>query len=150
MAQGDLAGAATQMAMAVQLDPEDAVAHAALAVVRLRQQRFHEAEASLRQALGLRPAEADFHMNLGVALRMLGKPDEAIGSLRVALLLRPAFVEARVNLAVTLLAGDPSFYMALMIKMDMIRHYMHLHPFHWLTRRPVFPKLIDLLLLLRR
>ena len=100
---GDLAGAAEQFMVAVQLDPDDGVSHAGLGTARLRQQRFHEAEASLRQALGLRPAEPEIHMNLGVCLRMLGKLDEAIGSLRVALLLRTDYPQAQVNLGLVLL-----------------------------------------------
>jgi tetratricopeptide (TPR) repeat protein len=96
-------GAAELFLKAVRLQPDNPMAHAGLGSARLIQQRFQEAEASLRQALGLSPANHEIHMHLALALRALGRHDEAIGSLRVALLLRPNYDEAQTNLGMLLL-----------------------------------------------
>jgi Flp pilus assembly protein TadD len=99
---GELARAAQLYRRAVEADPHDAEARAALGLALAEQGRLEEAVASLREALQLRPNHARAHHNLGVALAEQGRLEEAVASLREALRLRPDYAEACYNLGNTL------------------------------------------------
>ena len=92
---------------ALELDPELAEAHVALAEIRLSDERdFSGTEAALRRALDLQPGNADTHAHLGHFLAMLGRLDEAIAVRRRSVELDPLSEQAHLGLADTLfLAG---------------------------------------------
>ncbi|MGH9794536.1 MAG: tetratricopeptide repeat protein [Candidatus Acidiferrales bacterium] len=78
--------------------PELAEAHAGLGAVRVRQERFAEAEVACHEALRLRPAYPEALLNLGRALDCQRRWAGAERAARAALELRPEFPEAFNNL----------------------------------------------------
>jgi len=109
---------------ATQLLPEDAEAHANLAVTLLELGRLEDAVISYQRALQIKPDYADAHINLGNALRSLGQLDEALASYRRALAIKPEYAEAHRNLGNALLQAGRvdeavvSYRRALAIKPD--------------------------------
>jgi spermidine synthase len=95
---GSLDAAATQLHMAVRLDPSDVQARADLAGVLIQTRQFDAAADELRAATHLMPASSELHNKLGVALASQNKIDEAVDEFERALKLRPEFAEARTNL----------------------------------------------------
>jgi tetratricopeptide (TPR) repeat protein len=87
---------------ATQLLPDDAEAHANLAVALLDLGRLDEAVASYQRALEIKSDYVDAHINLGNALRSLGRLDEAVTSYRSALVIDPGHAEVHNNLGLAL------------------------------------------------
>ncbi len=83
---------------AVELDPDDAMAHKNLGNALLDEGRLEEAEASYRRALELDPGFAAAHFNLGTVLLEQGKPEEATPSYRRSIELDPVDAEAHILL----------------------------------------------------
>jgi predicted O-linked N-acetylglucosamine transferase (SPINDLY family) len=83
---------------AVQLAPDDAIAHNNLGNALREHGKYAEAIASFRQALALKPDFAVAHCGLGLALRGGDQLDEAIRSYRHALIYRPDHLDAHNNL----------------------------------------------------
>jgi predicted Zn-dependent protease with MMP-like domain len=69
--------AAEHLARSVELDPDDAEAHANLALARFRSCRFAEAETAARRALELEPGLPDAHAVHALALERRGLFEEA-------------------------------------------------------------------------
>jgi Flp pilus assembly protein TadD len=99
---GDDRGAEDAFRKAVQLDPNNAEAHANLGVALANQGKRAEAIAEFRQALRLNPNNSMAHNNLGTVLDEQGKLEEAIAEFRQALRLNPNDVVARRNLGLVL------------------------------------------------
>src|SRR5262249_19186387 len=74
---------------AIDLDPELAEAHAALAVLRVIQLRWHEAEASFRRAIDLNPSYASAHHWYALWHLERGDFDRARAEMRAAQSLDP-------------------------------------------------------------
>ena len=103
----DYRNAATLWQSAVRAVPDNARAHANLALALDEAGRLAEAIPSYRRALELDPHLSQAHNNLGSALYRLGRMPEAIAALRRALAARPHFLAARYNLGQALVAvGD--------------------------------------------
>jgi tetratricopeptide (TPR) repeat protein len=81
--------AASRFEIALRADPREFRAHAGLAEVRLEQQRYAEAEASLLRALELDPTFGSAHNSLGVAYAMTGRPQRAVEEFGIAARLSP-------------------------------------------------------------
>ena len=79
---------------AIELDPDDAVAHVNLGLALGKQGKLDEAIESFRRAIELDSNDADAHYNLGVILADQGKLDEAIQSHRRAIELDPKEAKA--------------------------------------------------------
>ncbi len=89
-------------------NPDAALAHNNLGVLRLKQERWTEAAAQLEAAVRLAPRDALARTNLGTAFAHLGQLDAALAQQREAVQLDPASATAHFNLANTLaLAGQP-------------------------------------------
>lgn len=91
---------------ALTLDPGNARAYAALAILQLGDKRHAEAIESARKAVSLNPNDAEAVSNLAIVLAYSGQPDEAVEAIEQALRLNPAPVPA-----FQLLAGKV-FYLA--------------------------------------
>lgn len=74
---------------ALELDPDLAEAHTALARGLMGQLKWRQAEASFRRALDLNPSDARTHLWFGEWLAVKGTADEAVASARRALALDP-------------------------------------------------------------
>ncbi|MBL8142595.1 MAG: tetratricopeptide repeat protein [Acidobacteria bacterium] len=74
---------------ALELDPDLAEAHSALARGLMGQLKWRQAEASFRTALDLNPSDARTHLWFGEWLAVKGTADEAVASARRALALDP-------------------------------------------------------------
>jgi len=81
--------AAARFEMALRANPREVRAHAGLAEVRLEQQRYAEAEASLLRALELDPTIGSAHNSLGVAYAFTGRPQRAVEEFGIAARLSP-------------------------------------------------------------
>jgi serine/threonine-protein kinase len=103
MDQPDLAGAEKHLVRALELKPDSALACQNLGVIRMRQERWPEAEALLRKSIRLDDRYANFHCDLGIVLRRQSKSGEAIAPLRRAVDLEPAFADAHHVLGLALL-----------------------------------------------
>ena len=109
---------------AVQLSPQDAVAHNNLGNALIELGRLDEAEASYRQAIALKPDFAEAHNNLGNTLQELGRLDEALASYTQAIALKPDYAEAHSNLGVMLQGlgrldeAEASYTQAIALKPD--------------------------------
>jgi tetratricopeptide (TPR) repeat protein len=75
--------------MAVSLDPNDPIAHRALAFVRTNQGDLDEAEAELQIALRIEPTHADIVAYMANLRVLQGRPEDAIGWAEKALHLNP-------------------------------------------------------------
>lgn len=99
---GDLAGAEDAYRKAIEVEPDDPTAHAALADILDLQDRASEAISEYRTALELDPSSPQNHHQLGRLLLRIGWVEEAIGHLRQAVALAPDFGEAYGALALAL------------------------------------------------
>ena len=81
--------AVRELRLAVQLDPDSALAHHYLATALFNAEDFAAAEAEFRQALRLQPT-ADNHYYLSACLMSLGRYDAALAELDTAARLQPA------------------------------------------------------------
>src|SRR6202012_2446371 len=84
------------------LRPDDAAAHANLAVVLMDQDLLDDAMIHCRRAVELRPDLAVTHHNLAVALKGLGALDEAEACCRRALAIAPDYAAALNTLGIVL------------------------------------------------
>lgn len=89
---------------AIELDPDDAEAHASLGILHSLRREGPAALRELRRAVELRPSYGDAHAWLGWVHLMTGQPREALGPARRAAELDPVAPAARVYLAEALLA----------------------------------------------
>jgi len=87
---------------AIELNPNNALAHNNLGNVLRDLKRHDEAEAMYRRAIELNPNNALAHNNLGNALRDLKRHDEAEAMYRRAIELDPKYYDAYGNLIVLL------------------------------------------------
>ena len=76
---------------ALELGPDDALAHRALAVALLWERRMEEACAVLAKAVELAPGDAETHVTRGNMLVYMHEPDLAIESLERAMRLNPRY-----------------------------------------------------------
>jgi tetratricopeptide (TPR) repeat protein len=96
----------TLFAHAVEVTPDNWVAHNNLGNALATEGRPEEAIAHFDEALRLQPSYADAQFGLGVALAAQGKFDEAIAQYERALELDPTHVQAHNNFGVILLARN--------------------------------------------
>jgi choline-sulfatase len=92
--EGDMAGAAPELAALVAADPANPVFRARLAELRRRQGDAAEAAALYRQAVAAAPEDADAWYNLGMTLSEAGEAGEARTALERTLSLDPGRAEA--------------------------------------------------------
>ncbi|MDH3589586.1 MAG: tetratricopeptide repeat protein [Gammaproteobacteria bacterium] len=98
LGQGDLSTAEREFRSAVQWDPKDASARAALALVLQRTGRQEEAVEQLESAIVASPHNAAYHYLIGMLYERMRKVDEAIAAYRQAVGLDPRYPEPRVLL----------------------------------------------------
>lgn len=79
---------------ALALDPKNAAAHHAHALLALSQRKFEQAAEHALNALELQHAMFEAHHTLGIALAWMGEIESAIQSFRIALTLQPGLVDA--------------------------------------------------------
>ena len=93
---------------AVELDPDSAEAHTAVAFLRYKfEWRWRDAEAEFRRAIALDPRNPLAHHWYGEFLSLQGRSTEGIGELRRALELDPSSLPIRADLAAAfILAGN--------------------------------------------
>ncbi len=90
-------------------NPDSAMVHNNLGVIRAGQGRLPEAVAEFGSALRLEPGYADAERNLGLALAREGRADEAVAHYEAALRLQPDMAEAHDDLGNALLVlGRPA------------------------------------------
>jgi predicted O-linked N-acetylglucosamine transferase (SPINDLY family) len=102
--QGRLDEAIADFRRAVQIDPDNAVAHGNLGLALILQGRLDEAIANCRRCVELKPDVAEGYSNLGRAWMAQGRIEEALACFRRALELRPGFAEAHNRLGLALQA----------------------------------------------
>jgi len=101
------------MGRAIEVNPDDYVAHDNLGEALRRRRRTDEAIVHFREAARIRPQSVEAHNNLGDALIAQGKVEEGAAHLQEALRLNPDFPEAHVNLGTALeKSGRPAEAMA--------------------------------------
>jgi tetratricopeptide (TPR) repeat protein len=83
---------------ALDLNPDNAVAHTTLGVLAMNEGRPDEALRHLSEAVRIEPAYPEAHFNLGVLYSKLGRRAEAITAYRTAIELRPDSPRAHTNL----------------------------------------------------
>jgi tetratricopeptide (TPR) repeat protein len=98
---GDDAGAARELEMVLQLNPDHPKASLNLAEALRAVGRLHEAESTLRNTLSLSESAATRN-NLGMILAQRGNTEEAITEFRRALVLAPDLTGGRTNLSLAL------------------------------------------------
>ncbi len=103
---GDLEAAEAGYREALELAPEDFVAHHLLGVVRNQQGNFAGALGPLDRALELNPRSALAHLNRGNALWGLGRAQEALTHFQFCLRFNPDQPDALLNCAAALGALD--------------------------------------------
>ena len=101
-AQGKLDEAISQYRHALELTPDDALAHSNLGTALAAQGKFDEAIGHYERALTLAPEDADSYSNLGNTLVALDRTDEAIRRFRQALDIDPSSAEAHGGLGAAL------------------------------------------------
>lgn len=101
-AQGKLDEAISQYRYALELTPDDALAHSNLGTALAAQGKFDEAIEHYERALALAPEDADSYSNLGNTLFALDRTDEAIRRFRQALEIDPSSAEAHGGLGAAL------------------------------------------------
>jgi predicted O-linked N-acetylglucosamine transferase (SPINDLY family) len=95
---GRLDAAAASYRLALEINPNFAIAHYNLAVVLSDLGKSDDAIAQYRRALEIQPEFAEAHGNLGNVLKDLGRLEDAVTSYRRALEIQPSFAEAHYNL----------------------------------------------------
>jgi len=90
---------------ALQIDPQNAVAHYNLGSLLGMRGNVEQSKLHLEQAVRFDPNYAEAHSNLGNVLLLLGNTKEASASYRKALELNPGFDDTRFNLGMALLRG---------------------------------------------
>ena len=85
LAATNLPAAIEQFTASLELNPDNADAHANLAQAMAMQGKLDRAEAEFRQALALKPLDAQIHRNFAATLGRLGKQREAAGQWQTAL-----------------------------------------------------------------
>ena len=109
---------------AVELSPQDALAHNNLGVTLQELGRLDRALASYTQAIALKPDYAEARSNLGNTLKQLGRLEDAEASYIQAISLKPDYAEAHKNLGNTLKAqgrlseAEASYIQAISFKPD--------------------------------
>ncbi|HEY1379498.1 MAG TPA: DUF6165 family protein [Gemmataceae bacterium] len=101
--QDRLDEAAAQARLALQLNPDTAIAHQVLGLLAWRAGRPREGIDRLRRALALRPDLPSAHNGLGLCHAQLGDHDSALRHYELALLLQVDHPHARFNRAMQLL-----------------------------------------------
>jgi len=97
--KGKMDAVIEQSQKALQIDPNQAVAHSALGLALLQKRgRWDEAVAHLQKAVEITPGAAS-HSNLGVALMQMGQVDEALAHYRAAVDIDPYGIDALSNMA---------------------------------------------------
>ncbi|PYQ12669.1 MAG: hypothetical protein DMF80_17115 [Acidobacteria bacterium] len=84
----------------LRLDPEDAAAHQALAIVYQGKGRTDQAEEEFRRAISLLPTSDEAHSLLGRMLCEQGRREEGIAELKKAIALRPNYWGHHYELAI--------------------------------------------------
>lgn len=84
-------------------NPRSWVGHSFLATELMREERFDEAVARLREAAGQMPDNADVHRTLGVVEASLGRYDEALAWLQQARQIEPANARVEQSLGAVLM-----------------------------------------------
>jgi len=88
-----------QFKIAVEIAPNEAVAHVALGAILCDHKHDYEgAIAEFQKAIAIDERNANAHHNLGVALKGKGDQDGAVAAYRKALALDPNFAEAHIRL----------------------------------------------------
>jgi tetratricopeptide (TPR) repeat protein len=87
---------------ALELAPNEAIAHNNLGYSLVQAGRVKEAIPQYEKALELSPDYAEAHNNLGLALARAGRPDEAVAHYQKALELNPELASAHINFGVML------------------------------------------------
>jgi len=105
MSLGNLAGAEREYREAVELAPEQAAIHHAVATLFVEQGDATTAELAFRAALEQDPSYWPSLNDLGLLLLSLGRPEEAVQLLRQAVTLRSGEATSRLNLALALLSA---------------------------------------------
>jgi Flp pilus assembly protein TadD len=100
--EGEYEAALPQWQKAVQLSPDEPLAHNNLGVALAEKGRAEEAIRHYRKALELDPQYPEAYNNLGEALARSGRYDQALALFERALTLDPTQVDARSNLGATL------------------------------------------------
>jgi predicted O-linked N-acetylglucosamine transferase (SPINDLY family) len=100
--QGRLDEAMASFQRAVEIKPDDAVAHGNWGLALTLQGKLDEAVAHYRRALELKPDFADAYSNLGRVWMTRGQITEALACFRRALELKPDFAEAHNRLGLAL------------------------------------------------
>lgn len=90
---------------AVEIDPDDALAHSSLGSVYQAQGALDSAEHHYRAALRVEPRLVPARYNLGLILETQGRTDEAMATYREALRVDPGHSDARNNLGTLLATG---------------------------------------------
>ncbi|OYW06231.1 MAG: hypothetical protein B7X11_01205, partial [Acidobacteria bacterium 37-65-4] len=89
---------------ALELDPDSAEAHTAVAFLRYKfEWRWHDAETEFQRAIALDPRDALAHHWYGEFLSLMGRSTEGINELRRALGLDPLSLAIRADLAAALI-----------------------------------------------
>jgi protein O-GlcNAc transferase len=96
---GEIDGAARLLSHHLESAPDDAAAHAELALMMLDLGDAEGARRRFDKALTLEPDNAALHNDLGTALQRVNRESEAIAAYRRALELNPDLPSARYNLA---------------------------------------------------
>ena len=94
-AGGDTAGAVRQFKKALELNPQNAVAHSNLGGVLVTQGLVEEGVSHLNEAIRLDPANGGPYYNLGMLRSRQGRADEAIQQLTLAVRYRPEVADAQ-------------------------------------------------------
>jgi predicted O-linked N-acetylglucosamine transferase (SPINDLY family) len=95
---GERARGLSLLARALELEPDNALAHYQLGVALDEQQRVREALDHYEQAIRAMPNFAEAHNNRGVALKALGRVEQALASFERAIALNPDYGKAHANL----------------------------------------------------
>jgi predicted O-linked N-acetylglucosamine transferase (SPINDLY family) len=96
--RGDIATAAAEAQLAVDIDQNSALGWEILSLALHRGGAVAQAVAAGRKAVELSPGSASFHANLGVVLRSAGRTEEAEASYRAAIAADARFAPAHNNL----------------------------------------------------
>ena len=102
MEKGELAEAVEQWRQALQLDPDNALAHFSLAVSLSGINRENEAVAEYRKACALDAHHADWFNHLAVSLALTGDPDAAVETWQKSLALDPSNAEVEMQMGAVL------------------------------------------------